>query len=149
MENRIEQLMAELIEQTPELRGREEQLRGALSELLSARPDAKIDAIFRAELKRKLLAHEPLVRPAWYATWHRAYYPLAGVALLVLFFLIVQDQQIFVSPSSNDLSFGPSSAPLAERGSTNQPPSALMAVKNINLAMKLTSPGFSDNSMMP
>lgn len=149
MDNNIEQLVSELLQQAPELRGREEQLRSALKELLSARPNMSLDGTFRAELKRRLMAHGISMRPAWYATWHRAYYPLIGAALVALLLMIAPDRQSYLGPESTDMAFAPRPASSVVGGGNNQSPSALTAAKNMNISMEITSSAFQEGQMIP
>ena len=56
MKSRIERILRDLYRIDPELRGREDELKKAIEELLGSKPDARMDASFERELKEKLLA---------------------------------------------------------------------------------------------
>ena len=155
MDDFREQLVRELTQTLPELKGKEGLLWPLLDELLSARPKTDIDPSFRAELKRRLLAHGLVRRVSVWRRW-RVYAPLAGaVAVATLVILIQtrpQEQAIVPAPIAFDRSAAPPQVQLAAGGGPSESAGAQtmsVASNKSSFTMKITSSAFQEGEMIP
>jgi Raf kinase inhibitor-like YbhB/YbcL family protein len=143
----VQQLISELLQADPSLKGREAVLESLIGELLAARPDASMDAGFRARLKARLMMTSP--QPQGHLAFMRGlrlYYGLGAVAVVFLLVLAWPDapQQVALNTEMNE-STPVGLAADSDAGSRESAPMALKAM----IAFSLTSSAFADGTAIP
>ena len=108
MNEQIEQIIRELLEIDPSLRGQEALMKKTIEKLLGERPDTGFDEVYQAELKAELLKQfskkEAFKKPLKKVYWGLAATLIVGVVALSLWFATGKDPGFSLLPVQENAS---------------------------------------------